>query len=261
MELINYLRTINQLRGYGKPIEPYNTGLKQLVDLLEEQASKLAKPARLGKYIAKQIEGDDRVELLSVLSDGLGLLAEKLLPSSEYQALSVLEEVINFDYLNVEFFDHVIKLDLSEAIDLQPKQLESISEFSELRELDLSYSYISGLPDSFVKLTKLKVLNLSNCWLEQYPKVIGELISLKELYLSANGLKKIFRLPKSINLPLLEVLDISCNSLKKMPDLSGLSNLRVLDLSGNKFKKIPDYLMDLEVNARFNSKKIGSIRI
>lgn len=82
------------------------------------------------------------------------------------------------------------------------------------------------------KNKSLKELDLSNSKLTELPEEIGELVSLEKLDLSHNKLKK---LPSSIGkLKNLKYLDVSYNNLLKLPEeIVNIGEMDYLNLSYN----------------------------
>lgn len=101
-------------------------------------------------------------------------------------------------------------------------------ETTELRVLDLSYSYLGVLPSSFCFLKNLQALCLRDCWLRDIA-LIAELKNLEILDLSRSNIEE---LPKQIGqLTRLRILDLtSCSRLKVIQPniISSLNHLEEL---------------------------------
>ncbi|MFS7983351.1 putative non-specific serine/threonine protein kinase [Helianthus anomalus] len=110
----------------------------------------------------------------------------------------------------------IVKLQLPNQI-LGGRLSDSVSYLEQLTTLDLSHNFLSGsLPVSFFHLTHLKELNLS-------------------------GNEFNYGLPVSINLPALQVLDISDNNLRGFLPFGFCVNsnrIRVLNFASNYFTGI-----------------------
>lgn len=109
-------------------------------------------------------------------------------------------------------------------------------------ELNFSGLGIKILPLEISEFKQLRYLDISDNQIEKLPEGIGELNKLEELIIRGNNLKE---LPKSIkNLSSLVGLYASNNNFVKFPeDLDSLKSLRELELSYNKITEIPSKLV------------------
>ena len=115
-----------------------------------------------------------------------------------------------------------------------------------LKVLDLSYNYITVIPDEINKLKKLTSLKLGDNEIRTIPFKIGELTELERLEVFRN---KITRLPSSMSkLKKLTVLDVSENNLTKFPNsILNCLELHAIDLSYNtQIDNIPQEIINLK---------------
>ncbi|XP_049795104.1 leucine-rich repeat-containing protein 58 [Schistocerca nitens] len=115
----------------------------------------------------------------------------------------------------------------------------SVSKFTNLKMLDISYNNITHLPEALTecRLTSLIARNnmLEN---DSFPKSFGALTSLKELNLSGNSLTSF---PQQIlDLTALKYLYLGSNSITNIPkDVWKLQSLQYLYMGGNKLQEVP----------------------
>ena len=107
-------------------------------------------------------------------------------------------------------------------------------KLTELRQLELQFNNLVGLPESFGHLKALKHLDLRNNHLRSLPSSIGMLCELELLDLSRN-FNNLGTLPDSIgDLVSLSVLDLSFNQIRELPaSLGNLKSLKKLVLDQN----------------------------
>ena len=147
--------------------------------------------------------------------------------------------------------------------------LSLISKFHNLKNLNLSYSDCDWKnSDNYISnFTNLKTLDLTGNSLSELPKWIGNLTELEELYLANNTIhilpswvenlkqlkilsldnNKLADLNASIwNLSNLQYLSLNGNRLDRLaPQVGQLSNLQTLLISGNELTDLPTELMNL----------------
>ncbi len=130
-----------------------------------------------------------------------------------------------------------------DTIRLNTQKIESAQRKGETH-LDLSYMYITKLPEAIANLTQLISLNLRGNRLTKLPDSIGNLTQLESLNLGVNQLTE---LPESIGkLTQLESLKLSVNQLTKLPESIGnLTQIEFLDLSGNRLNMLPESIGNL----------------
>ena len=121
---------------------------------------------------------------------------------------------------------------------------ESLSELTNVTQLDLSENEIQKFPEFLSKLTNLIQLDLSDNEIQKFPESLSELTNLTQLNLSENAIQKF---PESLSeLTNLTQLNLSYNSIKEFPEsLSELTNLTQLNLSYNNIKEFPESLSEL----------------
>lgn len=94
-----------------------------------------------------------------------------------------------------------------------------------MQELILTENFLTKLPDSIGRMTKLNNLNVDRNALEDIPIEIGSCASLG-------------------------VLSLRDNKLKKLPsELGNCLSLHVLDVSGNQLHNLPYSLVNLQLKA------------
>lgn len=121
-----------------------------------------------------------------------------------------------------------------------------------LEKLNLSFSRIKHLPDSFCMLKHLKTLNLSSCWsLEKLPDNLERLECLQNLILTE--CTRIRYIPDNIcELRKLKYLSVlGCIQIEELPMQIGfLECLEVLNLKGTRIRVLPrsiSLLKDLKI--------------
>ena len=129
--------------------------------------------------------------------------------------------------------------------------------FAGLDTLDLHGNHLQMLPLGIRRLQHLTTLNLSKNKLgTENLNIITEIKSLRELRLADNALDGVLT-PQVGNLEVLEVLDVSNNSITALPpNINENTKLRVLDVAGNKMSSLPFELLVslplIEINAARN---------
>ena len=129
--------------------------------------------------------------------------------------------------------------------------------FAGLDTLDLHGNHLQMLPLGIRRLQHLTTLNLSKNKLgTENLNIITQIKSLRELRLADNALDGVLT-PQVGNLEVLEVLDVSNNSITALPpNINKNTKLRVLDVAGNKMSSLPFELLVslplIEINAARN---------
>lgn len=114
-----------------------------------------------------------------------------------------------------------------------------------LKQLNLSNSFMFQVPVDLNRLQNLQVLSLSHCNLQELPAGLAELQNLHTLVADHNNLSSIPA--KFEDLRSLERLELSANCLVQLPDsFFTLKALRVLNLSANRIKELPKEIENLE---------------
>ena len=122
---------------------------------------------------------------------------------------------------------------------LQACNAEDMDSLSQLRELDISESNLTDLPESFSQLTALQTLDMVENELSSLPESFGQLTALQHLNLSTNQLSS---LPESFGqLTALQDLNLFANHLSSLPDsFAHLTALQRLDLARNQLTSLPE---------------------
>ena len=109
---------------------------------------------------------------------------------------------------------------------------------AKLNTVDISMCALDRLPASLLRLPNLQHLSVIGCPIGELPE-FGEMPCLQTLHLSENSLT---RLPDSIGtLTNLERLTVDSNNLEALPDsLVQLSKLQEMDVSFNQITRLPD---------------------
>ncbi|KAL8687559.1 MAG: hypothetical protein Q9218_006303 [Villophora microphyllina] len=124
-------------------------------------------------------------------------------------------------------------VNLKLTVDLSKRNLYAIPDEVidilkvDVERLQLSHNQICYIPDVFSQCRPLKYLNLRHNLFQEFPSPVS--------------IDKLFSLPQ------LEILDLSCNEIQKIPEgLGRMRSLRVLSLAKNKIKNIPPCVKDLD---------------
>ena len=169
--------------------------------------------------------------------------------------LEVLSNVVQFNNLQTVFpffgFNQIwnsgrlISLNLSyNFLTGVPNEIQNL-EF--LKNLDLSNNQIFFLNDAVTNVQNLEELNLTNNPLIELPSSIGNLINLEKISISSANLDSI---PESFGeLDSLNFIFINSTEIRTIP--SGIvtnQNLIELNLVGNEIESLPEDLCDLPVS-------------
>lgn len=127
-----------------------------------------------------------------------------------------------------------------EYLNLSSNKIERLQpfQFSQLRDLNISFNKLKELPDSFDHLFFLSSLNASFNELTDLPKSMTSCRRLLDLYLSSN---KMIHIPKVImSFATLRSLVMCKNQLTTIPESIGaLFHLKTLDFSNNNIHSFP----------------------
>ena len=115
------------------------------------------------------------------------------------------------------------------------------SKLSNLRALLLSANRLSSLPEELFTSMSLRELDVSRNCLKGYLFPIGAngSTTMKSLDVSYNALTSISE-DDAFSLPVIQILNVSENRIKNLPDLSSWTNLITLTADGNQIADIPD---------------------
>lgn len=122
---------------------------------------------------------------------------------------------------------------------------DRVKYLSQIETLDISNNTLTSLPDFIGDLQNLQKLIVNNNWITSLPESLGRLKNLRILNLENNQIKS---LPNSLgNLKLLESLNVAVNELTYLPDsLKQISNLVEIFLFQNKIQSFPDCLLEMK---------------
>ena len=122
---------------------------------------------------------------------------------------------------------------------------ESLSNLTQLKELNLDSNQLIELPESLGNLTQLRRLNLNFNQLREVPVSLGNLAQLEILNLNSNQLREV---PRSLGkLNHLRGLNLDSNQLREVPEsLGNLTQLQWLNLNSNQLREIPISLIKLK---------------
>ena len=129
--------------------------------------------------------------------------------------------------------DSVYRIDLSRSrLNEVPAEL---SQFKNLREVDLSKNKITDVPIDFFS-DQLEIINLNKNKLDHFPEALCKHKNLKELYIAGNNIDEI---PESIGeLTNLVVFEIWFNPISIIPEsMTKLRRLRTFDLRGMNYSE------------------------
>src|SRR6185369_1856335 len=121
---------------------------------------------------------------------------------------------------------------------------EYLTELTQLKRLNLFHNNLRKLPDSLGQLKELESLLFFSNSLECLPNTIGKLRRVKWMFIGDN---RLVSLPNSIDqLVSLQKLDLEHNLLRSLPDsIGGLKKLIRLDLADNRLESLPESLTNL----------------
>ena len=114
---------------------------------------------------------------------------------------------------------------------------ETLGNFSALKEVDLSGARLERLPDFVFEAENMEVLILDDNNITELPEKLSELKNLKRIYWRNCDLgNRKVKIPK---LEGIEKLDLSGNTLEKLPKAHRMKGIEKLVLNQNDFKTIP----------------------
>lgn len=118
---------------------------------------------------------------------------------------------------------------------------ERICHLKSLDTLELQSNKIQSLPGTLAALEGLRTLNLANNRLRSLPMGTLASMALSTLSASKNCLEGTLFPSSVLEMPTLQVLDVSCNSIEALAadDRIALVGLQTLDVSVNKISKLP----------------------
>ncbi len=136
----------------------------------------------------------------------------------------------------------------------------SISQLSQLRELDLSFNRLTAFPVEFWSLTQLEKLLLDHNSIDFLPEALGSFTNLKALALQGNRLRA---LPAGIGrlTKLWGTLDLSNNELEEVPtEMVYLKSITSLYLAENLFTTFPTNICTMTnlTDIDLSDNKLGS---
>ena len=123
--------------------------------------------------------------------------------------------------------------------------IDELRGLPNLRWLDLSYNWLTALPEKIKTLKNLSFLDLTNNRLTEIPKYFIELNKLTSLKLGGN---KLIEIPEFVTgLQNLELLELCFNRFNAFPEtITRLPNLETLNLDGNPLGEIPASIICLK---------------
>lgn len=127
-------------------------------------------------------------------------------------------------------------------LDLAESGLSSLKGLkARLLKISVADNKLTDLPAEIGKCSKLVSLDVSGNQLTTLPKEIGECKALEELLCFKNQIKELPTTMSGNNLPVLKVLNLFNNKLRKIPDeLGSLSSVREVNFAANKLMVVND---------------------
>ena len=151
------------------------------------------------------------------------------------ESLSYIKNDLQFTTMpnDIPFTTLNVNLDNNEITQLSVRDLQNLTS---LVNLTLQYNKISMIePGSFKNMINLKLLHLNGNQITILHKsVFQDLKLLQELSLATNRINLVEI--GALGMPFLQVLDISQNKMKTIPDISSLANLRYLKIIHNELE-------------------------
>jgi Leucine-rich repeat (LRR) protein len=145
---------------------------------------------------------------------------------------------------NAEGLQYCINIEELKLSDNVISDLPDLSALTKLHTLDLAHNSFAKLPESVLALVRLQTLNLGFNLLDMLPSGFSALSSLRSLDLQSN---KLLVFPAVLTTLKLETLDISNNTVSKLPDvISGMMTLKSLSANHCGLGKLPAELFNIE---------------
>lgn len=176
-------------------------------------------------------------DLETALKNPLAVKRLALSPA-KFRFTSLPEEI--FELTNLEYFS----IESCRIKEISPR----ISEFQNLKVLDISFNEFKELPSEIVQLKKLEKLVVNDCsWLESLPNELSNLERLKYLSLSLSLHHNKDFLAPICGLENLEFLNISKTGIEVIPPAIGqLKNLKELHINNTRLSVLPKEFGELE---------------
>lgn len=213
-------------------------------------------------YLKKRREGNDKIiELLNQIkiedTESLEMSYNQIDESLHFPKSFLASAIVNITKLKITHnqltklpiflreMKHLKQLDLSyNRIDILDEDIIPCLAKT-IQELKLQGNIIESIPSEIGQCRKLERLilgdDLSGNLLREVSEEVGNLHSLMELRLSRNRLSAIPA--EMLKLPKLQLLDISHNMIRNLPNISISPCIKTLDCSYNQIKGIPRYLL------------------
>ena len=184
-------------------------------------------------------------------------LVEILLMANQIESLpDSLKDCVKLESLRMSYRTFTALLDSYMENLISNGQIRSehipivVFELENLRELDLKFTKINNLPENY--LTHLNNLCLDNNYFEKLSELTIKPMSqsLRILSMSKNLFKEI---PNEIlNLPNIEIIDLSFNQIMNFPNKVNLPKLKELYLNDNRLQMVSGSASDLQNLEIFN---------
>ncbi|MGL5682049.1 MAG: leucine-rich repeat domain-containing protein [Marinifilaceae bacterium] len=139
---------------------------------------------------------------------------------------------------------------------------DGISKMEHLKELNLSMSGVTQLPDDLGNVTSLEIINLSNCGkLREIPVTLSNATNLKVVKL--NGCPGVMELPETMGqINTLEELNLSGCGIATLPEnITGWKNLLLLNIERcNNLLSLPENIGELPKLKQFQFSNCSSLQ-
>jgi Leucine-rich repeat (LRR) protein len=155
-----------------------------------------------------------------------------------YLYVKIISEQYIEEFIKIYYKFDKVKL----ALDMNTLLLEnipdSIFDFTNLIELNISNNLINNIPNKIINLVNLKMLSICSCKLEKIPNFLSNLVNLEDLRIGRNKLKEF---PSVIcEMKNLKYLYINNNNISSIPNsIKNLKNLTTLCINNNNIKTYP----------------------
>jgi len=133
---------------------------------------------------------------------------------------------------------------------------DTIDNLTQLETLNICFNKLTFLPETIGNLSQLETLDIASNKLTSLPDTIGNLLQLKKLDVEVN---KLTSLPDTLgNLLQLEKLQVKCNELTSLPESIGnFPQLKWLNLYTNRLTGLPNSILQLAPEARIELTNSG----